>query len=108
MSAIIQEAVSYRGFSLIDILQPCVSFNPVNTHAWYKKRVRNLAETGYAADNIEEAMEIARQGEDEIPIGVIFKQEKISFTDRIERLASGPLISRPFDPETVNSEIFRI
>ena len=97
LSAIIQAAVSYRGFSLIDILQPCVSFNTVNTHAWYKKRVKNLADTGYATDDPEKAMRVARQWGDEIPVGIMYQQEKISFTDRIPRLASKTLISEEFN-----------
>ena len=97
LSAIIQAAVSYRGFSLIDILQPCVSFNTVNTHAWYKKRVKNLADTGYAPDDPEKAMRVARQWGDEIPVGIMYQQEKISFTDRIPRLAYKTLISEEFN-----------
>jgi 2-oxoglutarate/2-oxoacid ferredoxin oxidoreductase subunit beta len=97
LSAIIQAAVSYPGFSLIDILQPCVSFNTVNTHAWYKKRVKNLADTGYDPDDIEKAMRVARQWGDEIPVGIMYQQEKISFTDRIPRLAANTLISGEFN-----------
>ena len=97
LSAIIQAAVSYRGFSLIDILQPCVSFNTVNTHAWYKKRVKNLADAGYAPDDPEKAMRVARQWGDEIPVGIMYQQGKISFTDRIPRLASKTLISGEFN-----------
>jgi len=108
LSAIIQEGVSYRGFSLIDILQPCVSFNTVNTHAWYKKRVKHLARTGYAPDDLEKALKVARQWGDEIPTGVIYKREGVSFTDRIPRLDSGPLISGTFNPEAVVSLISQI
>jgi 2-oxoglutarate ferredoxin oxidoreductase subunit beta len=36
--------VRHKGFSLVDILQPCVSFNKVNTFAWYKERVYKLGQ----------------------------------------------------------------
>jgi len=42
LAQLIQEAVAHRGFSLIDILQPCVTFNKVNTFTWYKTRCREL------------------------------------------------------------------
>ncbi len=35
----IAEAITQRGFSFVDILQPCVSFNHLNTHSWYLERV---------------------------------------------------------------------
>jgi 2-oxoglutarate ferredoxin oxidoreductase subunit beta len=34
---IIKKAVSHRGFALVEILQPCVSFNKVNTYQWFKE-----------------------------------------------------------------------
>ena len=42
---IIKKAVSHRGFSLVDVLQPCVSFNKINTFAWFKEHTRYLEES---------------------------------------------------------------
>lgn len=39
LKILIKEAIKQRGFSLVDILQPYVSFNKVDTYEWYKKRV---------------------------------------------------------------------
>ncbi|GAI11113.1 unnamed protein product, partial [marine sediment metagenome] len=38
LSWLIREAVQHKGFSLVDILQPCVTFNKKNTYRWYKER----------------------------------------------------------------------
>jgi 2-oxoglutarate ferredoxin oxidoreductase subunit beta len=97
LSRLIQEGISHKGFSLIDILQPCVSFNRINTYEWYKKRVYDLFEENYVPDNFEKAMNFARQSDDKIPIGIIYKEEKPTFTDRIEVLNQGPLISQKYD-----------
>ena len=40
--ALMQAAIRHPGYALLDILQPCVSFNKVNTFAWYQERVRPL------------------------------------------------------------------
>jgi 2-oxoglutarate ferredoxin oxidoreductase subunit beta len=82
---------------LIDILQPCVSFNRINTYEWYKKRVYDLFDENYVPDNFEKAMNLARQWDEKIPIGIIYKEEKPTFTDRIEVLNQGPLISQKYD-----------
>ena len=37
-----KQAIEYKGYALVDILQPCVSFNKLNTFAWYKERVYEL------------------------------------------------------------------
>ncbi len=36
LKELMKEAINHRGFSLLDILQPCVTFNKVNTFSWYK------------------------------------------------------------------------
>ena len=38
LKELMKEAISHEGFSLVDILQPCVTFNRVNTYDWYRKR----------------------------------------------------------------------
>ena len=97
LSGLIQKGISHKGFSLIDILQPCVSFNRINTYDWYKKKVYDLSEENYVPNNFEKAMNFARQWDDKIPIGIIYKEEKPTFTDRIEVLNQGPLISQKYD-----------
>ncbi|MEJ2235965.1 MAG: thiamine pyrophosphate-dependent enzyme [Syntrophobacterales bacterium] len=42
LAGLIQQGLAHEGFALIDVLQPCVSFNKVNTFAWYKKRCYTL------------------------------------------------------------------
>lgn len=97
LSRLIQEGLSHKGFSLIDILQPCVSFNRINTYDWYKKRVYDLFKENYVPDNFEKAMNLSRQWDEKIPIGIFYKEEKPIFTDRIKVLNQGPLISQKYD-----------
>ena len=98
LSRLIQKGMKHKGFSLIDILQPCVSFNRVNTHDWYKKRVYDLFEENYDPDNLENAMNLARQWGEKIPIGIIYQKDKPTFIDRIEIFNQGPLISQKYNP----------
>gem|GEM_PF-109062 len=60
LAVIIQEAIAHRGFSLVDILQPCVSFNRINTFSWYKSRCRELP-PDYDPSNWEAAMKTAEE-----------------------------------------------
>jgi 2-oxoglutarate ferredoxin oxidoreductase subunit beta len=48
LKQMIGAALNHKGFSLVDILQPCVSFNKVNTYEWYRQRVYHIEpETAY-------------------------------------------------------------
>ena len=97
LSMLIQEGVRHKGFSLIDILQPCVSFNHVNTYQWYSQRVYDLTKDGHNTSDYMAAMVKARQWGDKIPVGILYREESPSFTDRIDGLKDGPLVERSYD-----------
>lgn len=99
LSDLIQQAMRHKGFSLIDILQPCVTFNKVNTYDWYKQRI--YEHDNPVPDSFEKAVVLAREGEDRIPIGIFYRKEKTDFTSRIPALNSGPLLSRSYNSEAV-------
>ncbi|MBN1282939.1 MAG: 2-oxoacid:ferredoxin oxidoreductase subunit beta [Proteobacteria bacterium] len=94
----IKRAVSHRGFSLVDVLQPCVSFNKVNTFAWYKDRCRPLPE-GYDPTNWDEAMRTAMRWGEEIPIGVIYENRRRTFEEHFDWIDDGGLVDTPYSSE---------
>jgi len=100
---LIKSGIQHRGFALIDILQPCVSFNHKNTHAWYKERVYKLEEAAHRPSDRSAAMEKALEWGERIPIGVIYRQEKPAFEDELPVLKRGPLVKQPMDPMQVGA-----
>ena len=54
LKGLIKEAMGHKGFSLVDILQPCVTFNKLNTYEWYQQRVYRL-EPDYNPEDRTEA-----------------------------------------------------
>ncbi len=90
LSDLIVQAISHRGFSLVDILQPCVSFNKVNTFSWFKERCRKL-DANHDPTDIHAALEVAMAEEDEIPIGVIYQNDRPPFEDKLGLTANGPV-----------------
>ena len=100
---LIKSGIQHRGFALIDILQPCVSFNHKNTHAWYKERVYKLEETVYRPSDRSAAMEKALEWGERIPIGVIYQRERPTFEDELTVLRKGPLVKQKMDPMQVGA-----
>ena len=96
LSDLIRQAISHRGFALVDILQPCVSFNKLNTYAWYKERCRPLPED-YDPTNLDTALKVAFEWEDHIPIGLIYRDDRPSYEERIQALKGGHLIQMRVD-----------
>jgi 2-oxoglutarate ferredoxin oxidoreductase subunit beta len=96
LAGLIQQGLAYEGFALIDVLQPCVSFNKVNTFAWYKKRCYTLPEEYDPAD-WQAAMQTAMEWGDKIPLGIIYRNQRTSFEKRFSVLQRGPLVGQDTD-----------
>jgi 2-oxoglutarate/2-oxoacid ferredoxin oxidoreductase subunit beta len=98
LSSLIQEAVRYPGFSFIDILQPCFSFNHVNTFQWYASRVTKINdEPGYDPGNRMMAFKGAQEWGERIPIGIIYKSERPTLNEKEPALQAIPLVKQKID-----------
>jgi 2-oxoglutarate ferredoxin oxidoreductase subunit beta len=91
LRGIMEEAVRHRGFALVDILQPCVTFNKVNTFEWYRQRVYRL---GPEHDPRDRGVAFTRALEwgDRIPLGVLYRNERPTFEERFPSLGGAPLV----------------
>ena len=100
LADLIKEGILHRGFSLIDILQPCVSFNRINTYKWYADRVYKIeADSTYDAWDRSNAFQKAQEWGDKIPIGVIYRSERTIFEDQIPAISEQPLVAQEADPQ---------
>lgn len=79
LAELILAGVAHKGFSLIDVFQPCVSFNKLNTYDWYGKRVYKVGPEHNPADKAA-ALALAEQ-RDRLPIGVIYKKPKPDYAE---------------------------
>jgi 2-oxoglutarate ferredoxin oxidoreductase subunit beta len=73
LTELMKLAIQHRGFSLIDILSPCVTFNPDNTHAFFKGRVKKLEDEGHDTTDWKAACEKAKVWDDTIYTGIFFR-----------------------------------
>ena len=77
---IIRKAIGHTGYALVDILQPCVSFNKINTHQWFKDHCYYLDESHDASDR-HEAFKKATET-DKLPLGIFYvNNNKTTFED---------------------------
>lgn len=102
LAGLIKAGIRHRGFALIDILQPCVTFNHKNTYAWYRERVYKLEETGHNSADRAAAMIKAEEWGDRIPIGIFYQTTaEPTFEERLPALERGALVSQPIEPQRV-------
>ena len=88
LKAVIKEAILFRGTAIVDILQPCVTFNKINTYQFYRERVYKL---DTPVTDKYEALKTAEVWGEKIPIGVIYKNESIRVRETEKRLFRNPV-----------------
>jgi 2-oxoglutarate ferredoxin oxidoreductase subunit beta len=100
LKGLIKEAMAHTGFSLVDILQPCVTFNKINTYEWYRQRVYHI-EAEYNPEDRAEAFEKALQWGERIPVGILYRNIRPVYEERISVIKDMPLVRQPFDPSKI-------
>ena len=96
LKELIKDALLHRGFSFLDILQPCVSFDHKHSYTWYQERVYPI-DPQYDPYDKYAAYKKAEEWGDTIPLGVLYKKEKPTFEDLQGVLKKGTLISQKID-----------
>jgi 2-oxoglutarate ferredoxin oxidoreductase subunit beta len=93
LSWLIGEGIKHKGFSLIEVLQPCVTYNKKNTYEWYSKRVYKIGENdSYNPVDKISAMQKAEEWEEKIPIGIIYRNENLSYGEKSGLDKNTPLV----------------
>lgn len=80
---IFKKAITHKGYALVDVFQPCVSFNKINTHKWFKENTYYL-EDSYDPSNRQEAFKRALET-DKLPLGIFYvNHNKPSFEENLD------------------------
>ena len=109
LSQVFTKAIEHRGYALVDVLQPCVTFNKVNTYDWYKGRVFKVEdEERYDPTNRAAAFRTALEWGERIPIGVVYQVEgNPTYEDDVPALTDGPLVKQPLRRSTEEYEVLK-
>ena len=94
---LIGQALEHPGYALVDVLQPCVTFNRSYAYDFYAERVYKLEdEKGYDPSDRTAAWEKAHEWGDRIPIGILYKGEPLpTYEEQVPALRAGSIVERP-------------
>lgn len=104
LKELIKAAVIHKGFSLVDILQPCVSFNKINTYEWYGKRVYHIG-NDHNPENRFVAFQKALEWGETIPIGIIYKNNRSAFEERVPLIKEKTLVMQPVSLDSLKKAV---
>ena len=93
---VIGQALQHPGYALVDVLQPCVTFNRPSAYDFYNPRVYKLEDAGHDVTDKTAAWERAFEWGDRIPIGIFYVEKGTpSYEEQVPALRAGPLAKQP-------------
>ena len=96
LAQLMKGAIEHKGFALVDVFSPCVTYNKRNTYPWFRERVYKLEEERHDVNDFRLAMEKAFEWGARIPIGLFYQSERPTYEDEEPALRSGkPLAKLP-------------
>ncbi len=98
LTNIIAEGIQHKGFSLIDVLQVCPSWNRINTPDWFRTRIYDLQKEGHDSSDktkaYEKALEDINSGYEKVPIGIFYKAQRPTYDDELPQLKDAELVNQ--------------
>ncbi len=101
LEGLMERAIAYKGYALVDIFQNCVTFNKLNTYAWYNSHVYEL-DGSHDTGDLAQAMKLAEEFGERIPIGVLYEKPQPTYHEKHPALRDGQVLAgRNNDPKSV-------
>ncbi len=101
LKELIKQAIMHRGTSLLDILQPCVTWNKLNTYQYFNKRVYKLKAPFKTR---LEAYAAAQEWNEKAPIGVFYAEKKAVYEDECPAIKTIPLAKQDITNINITKE----
>lgn len=96
-------AIKHKGFSFIDVFQPCVTFNDVNTYQWFFDRVYKIEDEKHDAADKAAAWHRANEGPERFPTGMIFHEQRPAYHEQVQVIKQTALIKQPMKVRDVSA-----
>jgi 2-oxoglutarate ferredoxin oxidoreductase subunit beta len=94
LTELIAGGIAHKGFALIDVFSPCVTYNKINTYSFFKERVYKLDDEGWDPSDFHASMQKSFEW-DRIPLGVMYKTEQPTYEDSEPIFKKGALVKQP-------------
>lgn len=97
LKKLIMDGIQHKGFSLIDILQPCVTFNKINTYQWYQQRIHKLDAENHDTSDRMAAFKLTEEWGEKIPVGIYYKEDRWLYEDELLMLKDQALVEHSIE-----------
>jgi 2-oxoglutarate ferredoxin oxidoreductase subunit beta len=94
LADLIAGGIAHRGFALIDVFSPCVTYNKVNTYPWFKEKCYKVEDENFDPSDMAVSLQKSFEWDDRIPLGLIYKTLRPIYEDSEPSFKNGPLVKQ--------------
>jgi 2-oxoglutarate ferredoxin oxidoreductase subunit beta len=106
LAELIAKANAHKGIAIVDVLQPCVTWNDEYDHNYYQQNTYYLGEDHDKTNQTKAFEKSLEWGEKKIPLGIFYQVERPSYEEQIVQIKDKPLVETPVTKKDL-SEIFQ-
>ncbi len=96
---LLKQAITHKGFSVVEVESPCVTYNKINTYAWFKENTFYVDENYDPTDKVSAFKMLIDEGK--MPLGVFYREDRASFEDLAQKGAT------PVVKQSLNGDMSR-
>lgn len=94
LADLIAGGIAHRGFALIDVFSPCVTYNKVNTYPWFKEKCYKVEDENFDPSDMAVSLQKSFEWDDRIPLGLIYKTLRPIYEDSEPAFKNGALVKQ--------------
>ena len=92
MVNLIKAAHQHKGFALVDVLQPCVTYAKDTGYKYYQDLTYDLQAAGHDSSDLKAAFDRAFEVPEKYPIGIFYQEERPLYEEELPQFKKGPLV----------------
>ena len=106
--SVVKQAIEHKGFSLVDVFSPCVTFNHDNSYEFFRDRIQHLEDEVHDPSDWKSACEKAMHWDDKIYTGVFFKNDDVETLHELEPVLKDDVPMAHREPSLTKEQSERI
>ena len=109
LTELIQNGIRHKGFALVDVFSPCVTWNKINTYDYFRQNCYKFNDGTYSTNDLGQALAKARETGPKLPIGCFYETTKPTYEESDPVVKLGPVVKAKLgiqDPQMIFKEFY--
>jgi 2-oxoglutarate/2-oxoacid ferredoxin oxidoreductase subunit beta len=92
LAELVRRAIAHKGFSLVDVFSPCVTWNKNLGYEYIRPRMVKLSETDHDSSSVDAALKQALRDDGKLPLGILYETDCPIYEEEETALKQAPLV----------------